>query len=679
MIHKASFVCAVVNVHVCVLVFVFLYVLCLLALVHPLVQVYTIPKSGQLAYVGHVCNFHQKVSEFLSKLPTLPADMPFVKVRPRNFAGKPCRKAPFTVNVTKLRRAFQWLQRYNPYYRDVQWMDDWAEEWEQEDVDFGSTREDDLSDGHEARLSKEAFEIWMQCVLTNRESGSDGFDMGRRILDLVESTLRSNEGSANHWDHLRAEVARAVDNNFLRCATHLSRDQLVALLYAHNVIDLDGVSDFSPVEVEKAIRNWAPEDTPADVWRMQTEMTLVFEKMAEDFPVVEAGAVSCVDVSDDVATRATVVQSASDALCEAFGADAVDGAGPGVFSLSVPTSVTDGVAAVPVASSSNSSSAARNSNRRVYPRVDAPPVDQTRSLAIRENTPGYIARAFPKLFPHGTGDYHENQGGRTAPGSKQRLLSFAEWGRFVMTWHDGRFARHSRFRYWLLDTTLRAQAPLLQHVFLRTHSNAADYTLEDLKDPQKRRDLVSQMSTCTSKMPGSVGERRNMRQKLDGMVNQIEAETADQQENGGQGRIPGAFCTLTCPVYKWEQLFDVLLKSYASGSAENPDACEYYTQWKSLPLGPERDAAMRTAFYRLSVSNPAAVQWHCALKLEMALHLVVDMLTRQLQSGTTPGLQEAKASLSQALQEKLGSSVYVHDTTVPDLCYFGFVDDYLSS
>ena len=28
-----------------------------LALVYPLVQVYTIPTTGELAYVGHVCNF----------------------------------------------------------------------------------------------------------------------------------------------------------------------------------------------------------------------------------------------------------------------------------------------------------------------------------------------------------------------------------------------------------------------------------------------------------------------------------------------------------------------------------------------------------------------------------------------------------------------------------------------
>ena len=80
-----------------------------------------------------------------------------------------------------------------------------------------------------------------------------------------------------------------------------------------------------------------------------------------------------------------------------------------------------------------------------------------------------------------------------------------------------------------------------------------------------------------------------MRQKLEGMVNQIEAETADQGENNGQGRIPGGFCTLTCPVYKWEQLFEVALKSYPSGAEDDPNAFEYYAQWKSNPVGAERE------------------------------------------------------------------------------------------
>jgi hypothetical protein len=58
-----------------------------LSLVHPLVQVYTVPSTGELAYVGCICNFRQHVSKFLPYLPTLPENMPFVLVRPRCAKG----------------------------------------------------------------------------------------------------------------------------------------------------------------------------------------------------------------------------------------------------------------------------------------------------------------------------------------------------------------------------------------------------------------------------------------------------------------------------------------------------------------------------------------------------------------------------------------------------------------
>ena len=70
-----------------------------LSLVHPLVQVYTIPRTGQLAYVGHVCNFRQKVAKFLTSLPVLPADMPFVMVRPRLSRNRATNLPAFKVNV----------------------------------------------------------------------------------------------------------------------------------------------------------------------------------------------------------------------------------------------------------------------------------------------------------------------------------------------------------------------------------------------------------------------------------------------------------------------------------------------------------------------------------------------------------------------------------------------------
>ena len=144
-------------------------------------------------------------------------------------------------------------------------------------------------------------------------------------------------------------------------------------------------------------------------------------------------------------------------------------------------------------------------------------------------------------------------------------FKFEEWGRFVLLWHDGRFMRHTRFRYWLLDTVLRTMTPGMQRTFFKTRSVATQYTLEDLLDQKTRKNLVQQMSTATNRLPGSVGERRKMRQELESLVHQLEAETADANENAGAGRIPAGFCTLTCSVYKWHQLHETLLKSYSSG------------------------------------------------------------------------------------------------------------------
>ena len=189
-----------------------------LALVHPLCQVYTIPRTGQLAYVGHVCNFRQKVTEFLKELPTLPSKMPYVKVRPRSFGGRPCMKAPFRVDVAKLHAAFLWLKKNNPYYVDVEWRDDWAEEWKKEDVDIGSTCDEDMDDGQSLVLTRESFEVWMQWVERENEVCADGFQMGKRLLALCESGRNPDDDSGDDWNRVRSLVANALDCSCLRAA-----------------------------------------------------------------------------------------------------------------------------------------------------------------------------------------------------------------------------------------------------------------------------------------------------------------------------------------------------------------------------------------------------------------------------------------------------------------------------
>ena len=288
--------------------------------------------------------------------------------------------------------------------------------------------------------------------------------------------------------------------------------------------------------------------------------------------------------------------------------------------------------------------------------------------SLTEDTPGYIPQAFPKLFPFGTGDYHDPRGGLVG------RPNFDAWGRYVLQWHDGRFMRHTRFRYWFLDTWLHMKTPGLHGLFLRMHQEAQNLTLEDLTSKERRRKVVQQMSTASSNIPGSIGERRRMRQELEAMVDQKEAETADCEENGGAGRLPAGFCTLTCSVYKWEQLFSTVLKSYP------PDARAQYTEWKDVSPGPAREEKMRECFYKLAVANPGAVTWYCALKLEMSVYLVMALLTRQLQGDCVPGRTACMETLQQTMDDELrgrgGDGIQVVEL---DCLGWGRVDDFWSS
>ena len=106
------------------------------------------------------------------------------------------------------------------------------------------------------------------------------------------------------------------------------------------------------------------------------------------------------------------------------------------------------------------------------------------------------------------------------------------------------------------------------------------------------------MGTASANIPGSVGERRKMRQELESMVDQKETETADLGENDGAGRLPAGFCTLTCPVYKCKQLHTTILKSY------RPE--------KRIPFVVEDESDVsekKKSFYQLAVANPGAVSW----------------------------------------------------------------------
>ena len=82
---------------------------------------------------------------------------------------------------------------------------------------------------------------------------------------------------------------------------------------------------------------------------------------------------------------------------------------------------------------------------------------------------------------------------------------------------------------------------------------------------------------------------------------------------------------------------------------------------------------MRKVYYELSVREPGAVAWYCAVKLEMAVALTKALITEQMRSEVVPGRDEAKTKIAEELGARLGVDVDVED--VPDLRSFGHVDD----
>ncbi|KAJ7151287.1 hypothetical protein C8R43DRAFT_836878, partial [Mycena crocata] len=82
--------------------------------------------------------------------------------------------------------------------------------------------------------------------------------------------------------------------------------------------------------------------------------------------------------------------------------------------------------------------------------IHAPPLNPD---PINESTPGYMALAFPTLFPDGKGDFHN---------IRTIKVEFGEYMTHLMRYQGGRFARHRRFP-WFAFNTLQRQ---------RTHSQA---------------------------------------------------------------------------------------------------------------------------------------------------------------------------------------------------------------
>ena len=90
---------------------------------------------------------------------------------------------------------------------------------------------------------------------------------------------------------------------------------------------------------------------------------------------------------------------------------------------------------------------------------------------ISEWTPGYMALAFPTLFPDGTADYYSPH---------QRKVDLGEYFTHLMKFEGGRFTRHRRFPWFAFNTLQRQRARSQSKIFVKQNHDAARLTTEEL-------------------------------------------------------------------------------------------------------------------------------------------------------------------------------------------------------
>ncbi|KAJ3752055.1 hypothetical protein EV360DRAFT_89120 [Lentinula raphanica] len=102
--------------------------------------------------------------------------------------------------------------------------------------------------------------------------------------------------------------------------------------------------------------------------------------------------------------------------------------------------------------------------------VNAPTLEAT---PIQEDAPGYIAQAFPTLFPNGAGDFHTPH---------MQKVDMGEYFDRLIRIHDGWFARHRRFPWFTFNTLQRRRSLGAAKVYVRQAHDAYGMTVAEIQN-----------------------------------------------------------------------------------------------------------------------------------------------------------------------------------------------------
>ena len=102
----------------------------------------------------------------------------------------------------------------------------------------------------------------------------------------------------------------------------------------------------------------------------------------------------------------------------------------------------------------------------MWPEIDGYPINEFQTV-------GYIACAFPTLYPTGRADLCAQRAKEIKP---------AEYFKHMMWYKDRRFTRHSRWRYFALNSVMRWRALQEGKVYVKQNLNEEQLDVKDIQE-----------------------------------------------------------------------------------------------------------------------------------------------------------------------------------------------------
>lgn len=149
-----------------------------------------------------------------------------------------------------------------------------------------------------------------------------------------------------------------------------------------------------------------------------------------------------------------------------------------------------------------------------------------------------LSLAFPTLYPRGQANFVQ---------PRVRSVTYKQYINHAMKWHDGRFAKHPRFRYVAFNTLMRHSVNTRSSFFIKRPGQTANrlVNLEDLRaafnqDTPEARALLNSIIHYSGNLRGTRAFWNSKRRGLEAMVRAI--------------GCPGTFLTFSAADHHWESL-----------------------------------------------------------------------------------------------------------------------------